>query len=127
MSAPPAVRKFPPITRQDVEAICRATNDASPLHLDEEYAKRAGHPTIVVPAMIVLGWVGEFIADWVGLRFRSLRWGIRLCGPVWPGDRLIIEAQHTEESEPRGRSGRIEVRTDSGRVVGKAFFEVGDG
>lgn len=127
MSLPPPMREFPPITRQDIEAICRATGDASPLHLDEEYAKRAGHPTIVVPAMIVLGWVGEFIADWVGLQFRSLQWGIRLSGPVWPGDRLVIEAQPSEEAELQGRSGRIEVRTDSGRVVGKAFFEVDNG
>jgi acyl dehydratase len=127
MNAPPPLREYGPITTADIAAICAATSDASPLHLDEDFARAAGHPTVVVPGTILMGWVGEYIEDWTGLAFRSLDWRVKLTGPVWPGDKLIIEGSPVPSTRADCRAGTVEVRTGDGRIVGKASFEVCDG
>jgi acyl dehydratase len=118
----PPTRVFGPIARADIAAICQATADASPLHLDEAFARAAGHPDVLVPGTMLMGWLGEYIADWTGLTFGSLQWRVKLTGPVWPGDRLIIEGQPSST----GGAGSVEVRNGEGRIVGKANFEVRD-
>src|ERR1700761_7811263 len=92
----PLPRTFPPITTRDIAEICAATGDASPLHLDEVFARANGHPTVVVPGTILLGWLGEYIEEVAGLKFGSLTWHARLTGPIWPGDCLTIETTASE-------------------------------
>ena len=123
MNVMPPAREFGPITTADIEAICAATADTSPLHLDEAFARSAGHPTVLAPGTLLMGWVGEYIEDWAGLVFGSLAWRVKLSGPVWPGDRLIVEGKPASGKH----AGTVEVRTAEGRIVGEAGFEVDDG
>ena len=120
----PPPRTFPPITTADIAAICVATGDASPLHLDEAFAQASGHRTVVAPGTILLGWLGEYIEDTAGLAFADLQWSVRLAGPTWPGDRLTIETVSIETTPAGAVLGAIDVRTHEGRLVGKARFEV---
>jgi acyl dehydratase len=125
MNAPlPPARTYPPITTADIAAICAATGDASPLHLDEAFARASGHPSVVAPGTILMGWLGEYIEDTAGLAFADLKWSVRLVGPTWPGDCLTVETVSLEKGPSGAIAGAIEVRTHEGRVVGKARFEV---
>jgi acyl dehydratase len=109
----------PVITRVDVAWTCLATNDPSPLHLDERFAvEKAGHPSIVVPGTMLLGWVGEYLEAWAGGPEKISKWTIRFSAPVWPGEAIRLEGRPTGEAK-----GELTARTTEGREVARVTVE----
>jgi len=51
-NTPPPTRECPIITRVDIAWVCVATDDPSPLHLDDAYAHEAGHRFFNSPVLL---------------------------------------------------------------------------
>jgi acyl dehydratase len=82
---PPLVK--PPVDRLQIARYAGASQDWNPLSVDEQHARNAGFPSVLVPAMISMGFLGELVTDWVrGARLR--RFQARFVKIVWPGDVL---------------------------------------
>jgi acyl dehydratase len=97
---PPLVK--PPVDRIQIARYAGASQDYSPLHVDEQFARNSGFPTALAPAMLAMGFLGELVVDWLrGARLR--RFSARFVKIVWPGD----------------------VITCRGRVVDRRFEEPG--
>jgi acyl dehydratase len=80
---PPLVK--PPVDRSQIARYSGASGDFNPLYVDEHQAKNAGFPSAHVPGMLVMGFIGELVADWLrGARLR--RFTARFVKIVWPGD-----------------------------------------
>jgi acyl dehydratase len=83
-----------PVSRVAVSWICVATNDGNPLHLDPEFAKKAGYKDVVVPGHILIGWMGQYLEELCdGDPSRILDWKIRFTLPVWPGDQFTLRGE----------------------------------
>ncbi|HEY6105204.1 MAG TPA: MaoC family dehydratase [Anaeromyxobacteraceae bacterium] len=97
---PPLVK--PPVDRIQIARYAGASQDYSPLHVDEQFARNSGFPTALAPGMLAMGFLGELVVDWLrGARLR--RFSARFVKIVWPGD----------------------VITCRGRVVDRRFEEPG--
>ena len=82
---PPLVK--PPVDRLQIARYSGAAQDWNPLSVDEQYARNAGFPSALVPAMVSMGFLGELVMDWVrGARLRKIQ--ARFVKIVWPGDVL---------------------------------------
>ncbi|HYD42391.1 MAG TPA: MaoC/PaaZ C-terminal domain-containing protein [Anaeromyxobacter sp.] len=82
---PPLVK--PPIDRLQIARYAGASQDWNPLSVDEQHARNAGFPSVLVPAMVSMGFLGELVTDWVrGARLRKFQ--ARFVKIVWPGDVL---------------------------------------
>jgi len=82
---PPLVK--PPVDRLQIARYAGAAQDWNPLSVDEQYARNAGFPSALVPAMISMAFLGELLVDWVrGARLRKFQ--SRFVKIVWPGDVL---------------------------------------
>src|SRR5512142_2482684 len=80
---PPLVK--PPVDRTQIARYAGATGDYNPLYVDEHLAKNAGFPSAHAPGMLVMGFLGELVVDWLrGARLR--RYTARFVKIVWPGD-----------------------------------------
>src|SRR5918912_1263809 len=80
---PPLVK--PPVDRTQIARYAGASGDYNPLYVDEHLAKNAGFPSAHAPGMLVMGFVGELVVDWLrGARLR--RFTSRFVKIVWPGD-----------------------------------------
>jgi acyl dehydratase len=87
---PPLVK--PPVDRSQVARFAGATGDYGPLHVDEPFAKNAGFPSLLVPGMLAMGFLGELVTDWLrGARVR--RFGARFVKIVWPGDVVTVRGR----------------------------------
>jgi acyl dehydratase len=87
---PPLVK--PPIDRLQIARYSGASQDWNPLSVDEQHARNAGFPSVLVPAMISMGFLGELVTDWVrGARLR--RFQARFVKIVWPGDVLTTRGR----------------------------------
>lgn len=98
---PPLVK--PPVDRSQVARFAGATGDYGPLHVDEPFARNAGFPSVLVPGMLAMGFLGELVTDWLrGARVR--RFGARFVKIVWPGDVVTVRGRVADRRfEPSGR------------------------
>ncbi len=87
---PPLVK--PPVDRSQVARFAGAAGDYGPLHVDEPFARNAGFPSVLVPGMLAMGFLGELVTDWLrGARVR--RFGARFVKIVWPGDVVTVRGR----------------------------------
>ena len=62
--ADPVVDKtFPRITRSKLALYAGASGDHNPIHIDSDFARRAGFPDVFAHGMLVMGLLGQALTD----------------------------------------------------------------
>jgi acyl dehydratase len=79
----------PPVTRVQIARYAGAIGDFNPMHVDEEFARAAGMPSVIAhgplsAALVLDAVVGQLGAD----ALRSAE--VRLRAAVFPGDALTV-------------------------------------
>jgi len=89
-----------PITRTTISRYAGASGDFNPVHVDEEFTKAAGMPSVFAHGLFSAGLLAQYVAHWVG-QANVRNFGVRFTGQVWPGDTLTITGQveSIEESD----------------------------
>ncbi|MEX2195916.1 MAG: MaoC/PaaZ C-terminal domain-containing protein [Thermoleophilaceae bacterium] len=100
-----------PITRTQLVRYAGASGDFNPMHHDEEFATRAGMPSVFAHGLLQSGTLASVLARWVGLaNLRS--YSTRFVGEVWPGDVLEL-------------NGRVDAVREAGRErIAECSFSV---
>jgi acyl dehydratase len=82
------------------ETYSKAANDMNPIHLDVDYATRAGLPGIVVHGMCTMAMsVQSIIQNYLnGDSSVAESIGVRFSAPVFPGDELEISGFKSDSS-----------------------------
>jgi acyl dehydratase len=130
---PPLVK--PPVDRSQIARFAGATGDYGPLHVDEPFARNAGFPSVLVPGMLAMGFLGELVTDWLrGARVK--RFGARFVKIVWPGDVVTVRGRVADRRfEAGGRyAADIEVWGENqrgelvvrGAVTAQLYYSVED-
>lgn len=101
----------------------KASNDMNPIHLDDEVAKRAGLPGIVVHGICTMAMTCDgIIKSYLNNNSRDLlTLGVRFSAPVFPGDELEIEASKT--SEDNKLAFQVLRKSDGQRVIRDGVLE----
>lgn len=110
------VVKFPPITRTTLALFAGASGDHNPIHIDIDYAKRAGLPDVFAHGMLSMAYLGQVVTRWAPPS-AVRQWGVRFLAitPVHAAvecDGKVVEVFDTA-GERRARI-RISARTDGG-------------
>ena len=56
-------KTFPGITRHTLALYCGASGDHNPMHVDIDFAKRAGFPDVFAHGMLVMAYLGQALTD----------------------------------------------------------------
>ena len=80
---PPLVK--PAIRRLQLVKYAGASNDFNPIHVDEEFARKAGYPSVFAHGMLSMGFLGELVKGWAGSTALR-RLSVRFKAITWPGD-----------------------------------------
>jgi len=124
---PPTV--FGPVTRGMLALYAGASGDHNPIHIDSDYAKKAGLPDVFAQGMLSFGGLGQVVTKWAGLdRLRSF--GARFVSMTQVHDVISCTGTVAERFEAEGEVRlRINVlaQTQDGRqtLVGEAVVAVG--
>lgn len=119
----PDQRQIGPITRTDIVKFAGAGGDFNPIHHDEEFAKRAGFPSVFAMGMFTAGLLGDFAETWLGVE-RIRRFSVRFVAPTWPNETLTFSAVDPGETDD-GMSSALRVTADGDvRLTGEVI--VGD-
>ncbi|WP_028225031.1 MaoC/PaaZ C-terminal domain-containing protein [Paraburkholderia ferrariae] len=102
---------LPPVDRKMLALFAGASGDHHPVHIDLDYARRAGMPDVFAHGMLGMAWLGRLITGWAPqaqLRTFNVRFqGITHLGNVVScGGRIVEKLEVGEE-----RCVRIEVQS----------------
>ena len=111
-------KSFPPITRHTLALYCGASGDHNPIHVDSDFAKKAGFPDVFSHGMLVMAYLGQALTDAV-TPDRIRTFSTRFAAITQLGARLTCEGSVTELFEDKGeRRARLALTTkdDNGEV-----------
>ncbi len=118
--------KLPPVDRTTLALFAGASGDHNPIHIDLDFARRAGMPDVFAQGMLVMAWLGRLLAGWVPQR--SLRsFNARFVGITQLGHALSCTGTVIELLERDGeRLARVEVQAvnqyGEAKILGEALI-----
>ena len=103
--------ELPPISRTTLALYACASGDHNPIHIDIDFARRAGMPDVFAHGMLSMAWLGRMLTGWTAQR--NLReFGVRFTAVTQVGERITCTGRVAEKFERDGeRLVRVEVQT----------------
>jgi acyl dehydratase len=103
----PALVK-PAVDRVQLSRYAGATQDWSPIYVDEAFARALGMPSVVAPSSLSMGFLAQLVTDHVrGAQVRRL--SAKFVRTLWPGDVLTCKGRVADR---HGQGGRYLVEFD---------------
>ena len=90
-------------TEEQIAAYADASGDHNPIHLDEEFARSVGLPSLIAHGMLQMGIAATVAAEAAGGAHHLRRMSVRFAGMVQPGDTVTFTAQ------PADGGGKLEL------------------
>lgn len=56
---------LPPISRTTLALYAGASGDHNPIHIDSDFAKKAGMPDVFAQGMLVMAYLGRMLTNWL--------------------------------------------------------------
>jgi acyl dehydratase len=97
----PELRKT--VTVDQIRAYAAASGDRNPIHLDDEFARRAGLPGVIAHGMLTMAFVNQLVTDWLGNRAGVSHLQGRFSGMVLPGDEVRCTGTVSIKDDSRRR------------------------
>lgn len=91
-----------PITREHLRRYAEASGDRNPIHLDDDFAKSAGYPSVFAHGMLSMGYLGEFLVRAGGGPEAVRKFRARFTQLTWPGDQLTCRGTVTAVRDEAG-------------------------
>jgi len=117
----------PPISRTTLALYCGASGDHNPIHVDIDFAKKAGMPDVFAHGMLSMAWLGRLLTNWVPQEAIK-SFSVRFAAITQVGDAITCSGRVVEKNEA-ARTVRVEVttRTASGEIKlsGEAVVALG--
>lgn len=115
---------LPPIDRTMLALFAGASGDHNAIHIDSDYARRAGMPDVFAHGMLSMAWLGRLLTGWVD-QHRLRAFGVRFLGITHLGHAITCTGSVVEIFEADGeRRARVELRTTDqygeARTIGEA-------
>jgi len=116
--------QLPPIDRTTLALFGGASGDHNPIHLDTDFARRAGMPDVFAQGMLGMAWLGRLLTRWVP-QARLRRFDVRFQGITHLDHQITCSGRVVEKFEADGEQRvRLEVQTvnqfGQARIVGEA-------
>jgi acyl dehydratase len=94
-------KEFPPISRHTLALYCGASGDHNPMHVDIDFARKAGFPDVFSHGMLVMAYLGQALTDAIPPdKLRSF--STRFVAITQLGAKLTCEGTVTELLEAGG-------------------------
>lgn len=125
-SLPPLT--VPPVNRTTLALFAGASNDHNAIHIDIDYARKAGMTDVFAHGMLSMAWLGRLLTQWVDQR-QLREFGVRFVGITHLGHQITCTGKVVEKFESDGEKRvRVEVQTANqygeAKVLGEAVIAI---
>ena len=113
-----------PVNRTTLALFAGASGDHNRVHIDTDYARKAGMPDVFAHGMLSMAYLGRLLTRWVDQR-QLREFGVRFVGITHLGHQVTCTGRVVEKFEADGeRRVKLEIQTANQygepRVVGEA-------
>jgi acyl dehydratase len=91
-----------PITRTTLALFSGASGDHNPIHIDLDFAQKAGMPDVFAHGMLSMAWLGRLLTQWVHQK-QIIQFNARFAGITHLGDAPLCTGKVIEKFERDGR------------------------
>lgn len=115
-----------PINRTTLALFAGASGDHNAIHIDTDYARKAGMADVFAHGMLSMAYLGRLLAQWVDQR-RLREFGVRFVGITHLGHQITCTGKVVETFEAEGeRCIRVHIQTASQygdiKILGEAVI-----
>jgi acyl dehydratase len=104
---------LPPINRTTLALFAGASGDHNAIHIDTDYARKAGMPDVFAHGMLSMAYLGRLLTQWVDQR-QLREFGVRFVGITHLGHQVTCTGSVVDRFEVDGeRRIKVEIRTSS--------------
>ena len=96
---------LPPINRTTLALFAGASGDHNPIHIDTDYARKAGMPDVFAHGMLSMAYLGRLLTQWVDQR-QLREFGVRFTGITHLGHQITCTGKVVEKLRGRRRAAR---------------------
>jgi acyl dehydratase len=116
--------ELPPVNRMTLALFGGASGDHNPIHLDTDFARRAGMPDVFAQGMLGMAWLGRLLTRWAP-QARLRRFDVRFQGITHLGNQIACSGRVVEKFEADGEKRvRVEIQAvnqfGQAKIVGEA-------
>jgi acyl dehydratase len=117
---------LPPINRTTLGLFAGASGDHNAIHIDTDYARKAGMADVFAHGMLSMAYLGRLLTQWVDQR-QLREFGVRFLGITHLGHQITCTGTVVERFEVDGEQRiKVEVRTTNQygdtKIVGDAVI-----
>ena len=117
--------QLPPVDRTTLALFGGASGDHNPIHIDTDFARRAGMPDVFAQGMLGMAWLGRVVTRWIP-QSQLRRFDARFQGITHLGNAMLCSGRIVEKLEINGeRCVRIELGSvnqfGQAKIVGEAL------
>lgn len=103
--------QLPPVDRTTLALFAGASGDHNPIHIDVDFARKAGMPDVFAQGMLGMAWLGRLLTGWAP-QAQLRRFDVRFQGITQLGNAVRCSGHVVDKLESDGeRSVRIEVHS----------------
>jgi acyl dehydratase len=84
--------QLPAITRLQLALYCGGSGDHNPIHVDTDFARRAGMKDVFAHGMLSMGFMGRLVTSAVA-QSRVTSFGVRFVAITWVGDTITVKGR----------------------------------
>ena len=109
-------RATKPITRHTLALYCGASGDHNPMHVDSDFAKKAGMPDVFAHGMLSMAYLAQLLTGWVP-QGQIRQWNVRFVAITPVHAKVVCTGKVVETFEAEGEQRvRLEINahTDAG-------------
>ena len=117
---------LPPISRTTLALFAGASGDHNPIHIDTDFARKAGMPDVFAQGMLSMAWLGRLITQWVP-QSQLRRFDVRFQGITHLANAISCTGRVVEKRDA-DRSVRVEVQSSNQhgqtKIAGDAWISL---
>ena len=117
---------LPPISRTTLALFAGASGDHNPIHIDTDFARKAGMPDVFAQGMLSMAWLGRLITQWVP-QSQLRRFDVRFQGITHLANAISCTGRVMEKRDA-DRSVRVEVQSSNQhgqtKIAGDAWISL---
>ena len=117
--------QLPPVDRTTLALFGGAWGDLNPIHIDLDFARRAGVPDVFAQGMLGMAWLGQLITQWAP-QARLRQYDARFAGITHLGNAITCTGEVVEllelDGEPCARVALASANQfGQNKIVGEAI------
>ena len=117
-----------PINQDDLVLYANASGDQNPIHIDQNFAKKAGLPNVIAHGMLIMSYLGRLLTNSVP-QYQIKNFNVQFSNMTYVNQKIIctgkvLEKNSIDVEEIVTVALKVEDQQGQKKIIGKAIISI---